>query len=146
MLSKDILIRKATKEDYEVLMVLYNEFVGENRYSKHSFDSFHAVITNSSNRIFVANDNGKLVGFATVSFRRVVRYPKIIAELDELFVSGDIRKKGIGKLLMNAVIAESKKKDCYRLFIESGYAQKDAHIFYEKIGFTNYGYHFIKNL
>ncbi len=146
MLTADILIRKARKEDYATLMDLYNEFVGEDRYSKHSFDSFPAVLTNSSNRIFVADKKDVLIGFATVSFRRVVRYPKLISELDELYVKEEYRKVGVGKRLLDAVVSESKKRDCYRIYIESGYAQTAAHAFYKQQGFTEYGLHFIKTL
>jgi len=145
-MTKDILIRKATKEDYESLMNLYNLFVGQDRYSKHTGDSFASVLTNSSNRIFVAEENSLLIGFVTVSFRRVVRYSKPIAELDELFVKEEVRKRGVGKLLLEAVIKESKKRDCYRLYIESAYAHTTAHLFYKNHGFTEYGLHFYKNL
>ena len=145
-MSDTIIIRKAGKTDYESLMALYNLFVGEDRYLKHTFDSFNSVLTNSSNRIFVAEKNSNLIGFATVSFRRVVRYPKAIAELDELFVKEEHRKIGVGKLLLNAVIHESKKRDCYRIYIESAYEHKSAHIFYEGNRFKNNGFHFYKNL
>lgn len=146
MTSNDILIRKATKEDYAALMDLYNQFVGEDRYSKHTGDSFYAVLTNSANRIFIAVQENDLIGLATVSFRRVVRYSQPIAELDELYVKDEFRKKGVGKLLMNAVINESKKRKCCRIYIESGYKWTIAHAFYKSIGFTDNGLHFLMKL
>jgi len=139
-------IRLAQKNDYEDIIQLYNLFVGNDRYSKYDNDSFEKVINNPSNYIFVALDNNRIIGFATFSIRDVVRYPKPIAELDELFVHEDYRKKGIGKLLMTEVENKAKEFDCYRLFIESHYDHKAAHKFYESLGYTNYGYHFIKNL
>jgi GNAT superfamily N-acetyltransferase len=75
-----------------------------------------------------------------------VRYPKLIAELDELFVNTHYRKNGIGKEFMQKIEDKSKELDCYRIFIESHYDHKGAHVFYESLGYTNYGYHFIKNL
>lgn len=144
--STQIIIRKAVKTDYETLMSLYNQFVGEDRYSKHTGDSFNTVLTNSSSRIYVAEKNGILIGFATVSFRRVVRYPKPIAELEEIFVHEEYRKTGIGKLLLNTIIIESQKKGCYRLYIESAHSHKVAHLFYKNNNFTEYGLHFFKNV
>jgi len=146
MPAKDVLIRKAVKTDYEDFMALCNQFVGEDRYSKHTSDSFHNVLTNSSNRIFVAVKDTNLIGLATVSFRRVVRYPKPIAELDELYVKDEYRKIGVDRLLMDAIINESKKKGCYRIYIESGYKLTGAHAFYKSIGFIDYGLHFYKVL
>lgn len=139
-------IREAKQSDYHELMGLYNLFVGEDRYSRYDNDSFIKILNTQNNYIFVAEDSGKLVGFITFSIRDVVRYPKPIAELDELFVLSDYRQKGAGKMLMERVEDKAKKLGCYRMYIESHYDHKTAHIFYEKLGYTNYGYHFIKNL
>ncbi|HZE87385.1 MAG TPA: GNAT family N-acetyltransferase [Methylomirabilota bacterium] len=139
-------IRLANDTDYEAVMNLYNDFVGNDRYSTHDHDSFKKVINNSQNFVFVAEDKGKLVGFATFSIRDVIRYPRPIAELDELFVSSEYRQKGLGKKLMQYVEEKARDLGCYRMFIESHYDHKAAHAFYEGLGYTNYGYHFIKNL
>jgi GNAT superfamily N-acetyltransferase len=139
-------IRLAKKDDYLPLMELYNLFVGDDRYSKVNNDSFLRVLNNPQNYIYVAEDKEKIVGFATFSVRDVVRYPKSIAELDELFVLKDNRKKGVGKKLMDEVEKQAKKLDCYRIFIESHYDHKVAHHFYENLAYKNYGYHFIKDL
>jgi GNAT superfamily N-acetyltransferase len=139
-------IRLVKQSDYEELMGLYNLFVGSDRYSRHDNDAFSTVIKNPRNFVFIAEDHDKLVGFTSFSIRDVIRYPKPIAELDELFVLPEYRQQGVGKDLMSQVEAKAKALNCYRVFIESHYDHKVAHQFYEKLGFTNYGYHFIKNL
>lgn len=139
-------IRLATEKDYLSLMKLYNDFVGSDRYSRYDNDSFTKVLHSPTNFIYVAEDEGKAIGFATFSIRNVVRYPKSIAELDELFVDTAYRKHGVGRSLMEHVEMKAKELDCYRVYIESHYDHKAAHTFYESLGYTNYGYHFIKNL
>ncbi len=139
-------IRTAIESDYKPLMKLYNAFVGSDRYSGYDNDSFQKVIKNPQNYVFVAEEDNILIGFVTFSIRNVIRYPKQIAELDELYVDTNHRKKGIGKLFMRAVEEKAKDLNCYRLYIESHYDHKGAHVFYESLGYTNYGYHFIKNL
>lgn len=141
-----MIIRNAITEDYEKLMKLYNLFVGSDRYSKHNNDAFLRVLKNPNNFLFVAEENGLLIGFASFSIRDVIRYPKKIAELDELFVLENFRKSGVGKQLIIKAEEKARKLDCYRMFIESHYDHKTAHQFYEALGYTNYGYHFIKNL
>ena len=47
---------------------------------------------------------------------------------------------------MEQVEKAAKKRNCYRMFIESAYRHESAHKFYEKLGYKNYGSHFIKNL
>ena len=139
-------IRLAVDSDYVPLMKLYNEFVGSDRYSGHDNDSFKTVLHSSQNLLYVAEEKEVLVGFASFSIRNVVRYPKPIAELDELFVDPKYRKKGLGKLFMQTIEEKAKELDCYRIYIESHYDHKAAHSFYESLGYTNYGYHFIKNI
>jgi GNAT superfamily N-acetyltransferase len=139
-------IRRAKKTDYDQLMNLYNGFVGEDRYSKYIGDSFYKVLQEQNSYIYVACENGKLIGFTTFSVRTVVRYPKPIAELDELYVNPDFRGKGLGVKLLQTFIEKAKELNCYRLYIESHYDHKPAHGLYSKMGFTNYGFHFIKNL
>lgn len=139
-------IRLVQTADYADIMHLYNLFVGYDRYSHHDNDSFQRVLQNPHNFVYVAEDDDTLVGFATFSVRDVIRYPKQIAELDELFVLEDYRKKGVGKLLMQEVEKKAKECECCRIFIESHYDHKAAHVFYESLGYTNNGYHFIKDL
>ena len=133
-------------EDYAPVMKLMNDFVGEDRYSRHDNDSYKIVLKSPSNFIYVAEDKEEIVGFITFSVRNVVRYPKLIAELDELYVVPEYREKGLGKHLMETVEVKAKELNCYRVYIESGKRFKGAHAFYEAIGYKNYGYHFIKNL
>jgi GNAT superfamily N-acetyltransferase len=52
----------------------------------------------------------------------------------------------MGMKLIQTVLDKAQKLGCYRLFVETAYQWKAAHQLYEKMGFTNYGYHFIKNL
>lgn len=139
-------IRKAKLEDYDRLMLLYNDFVGEDRYSRHDGDSYEKVLNSPDNSIFVAEEKGKIIGFATVSVRTIVRYPKPIAELDELFVVEEFRQHGVGKMLMDKIEEVAKEKDCYRIYIASADRFEVAHNFYQRIGYTKYGLHFYKNL
>lgn len=139
-------IREAIESDYEQIMQLYNLFVGEDRYSKHDNDSFQKVLESENNYILVVEEKEKLVAFITFSIRNVIRYPRPIAELDELFVDENYRQHGLGKQLMEEVENLAREKNCYRVYIESQYRFKGAHAFYEKLGYSNNGYHFIKNL
>src|SRR5260221_13503529 len=108
-------IRLVSESDYIPLMKLYNGFVGSDRYSRHGNDSFKAVLKSPYSFIYIAEENNELVGFVSFSVRDVVRYPKPIAELDELFVEPAYRKKGIGKILMQTIEGKAKELNCYRI-------------------------------
>ena len=109
-----MIIRQARPTDYKELMELYNGFVGENRYSNYNNDSFNKVIESKNNFIYVAEENNRLTGFATFSARVVVRYPRPIAELDELYVDPTVRKKGEGTMLMNEILIKAKELISHR--------------------------------
>lgn len=139
-------IRKAEASDYEQVMQLYNLFIGEDKYSRHDNDSFQKVLASESNYIFVAEEEGKLIGFATCSMRYIIRYPHPVSQLDELFVLAEYRRHGLGKQLVEKVEQTAKENGCSLMYIESGYDRKEAHVFYEKVGYTNNGYYFKKSL
>ena len=139
-------IREALSQDRTRLMELYNEFVGSDRYSRYDYDSFEKTLADPNCYIYVGEEDNQVIGFITFSVRNVVRYPKPIAEGDELYVMPQYRGKGYGKQLMQHIIDKAKSLNCHRLFLESNYKHETAHKMYESMGFTNYGYHFIMDL
>ncbi len=139
-------IRLAKTEDYKELIKLYSLFVGDNRFSKKNSDSFVKVLENPNSYIYVATDKQKLIGFATLSTRNVVRYSKLIAELDELFVLENYRKHGVGKKLMEIIEKKTKDLNCKGIFIQSGKDHKVAHRFYKNHGYIERGFYFTKDL
>ena len=49
----------------------------------------------------------------------------------------DVEKMGIGKLLMQAVETEAKKRNIFAIRLNSGETRIDAHKFYERIDYKN---------
>jgi len=139
-------VRLATDKDYKKVMKLYNDFVGEDRYSNYDNDSYQKVLQNSSNFIYIGEEDAQIIGFAAFSVRNVVRYPKPIAELDEIYINPNFRKQGVGRKLMESVENKAKELNCYRVYIESQYKHEQGHKFYEALGYKNCGYHFYKSL
>lgn len=145
---EEVIIRKVKKSDYEHLMKLYNAFVGDGRYNGPEDDSFEEVLASGKNFVYVAEEKegGNLVGFAAFSVRTVIRYPRPIAEMDELYVTPAFRGKKIGRRLIETILEKATELGCHRMFIETHYDHDVAHKVYERMQFTNYGYHFIKDL
>lgn len=140
-------IRLAKESDYKELMNLYGLFLdNRDRFTNLDNDSFSRVLDNPNNAIYVAEDSGKLIGFATLSVRNVIRYPKPIGELDELFVSEEYRKQGVAKQLMEKIETAARENNCCRMFIDSRFESEASHNLYVTIGYTKFGYNFIKNI
>ena len=127
-------------------MALCSGLVEEDRYAKRGNDSFHKVIADKNNVILVAEDGARLAGFITASIRLVVRYPYPILQVDELYVDPDFREHGFGRQLLQAIEAAARENGCRKIYIESAYKHKLGHKFYEKNGYQNSGYYFLKML
>ena len=66
--------------------------------------------------------------------------------LENIYVEKEYRSRGLGSLLIRQMIAEAKKKKCYKLIGTSKMANADAHKFYERLGFEKMGYEFRMDL
>lgn len=143
-------IREAKLSDYEKLMRLYNLFynlpVNDERHLNRDGNSFENILNDQNSFLYVAEINNTLVGFASFSFRFVVRHPQQIAQLEELFILEQYRNRGIGGKFIEILEAKTKKLNCKNIYIESGIDLKIAHQFYKNLGYKKEGYYFKKIL
>lgn len=127
-------------------MSLYGDFIETDRFSNLDNDSFQKVITSKNNFVLVAESDSKLIGLITASSRLVVRYPIPIAQVDEFYVDPAFRQHGVGRELMKGMEDIVRDNGIQRIYIESGYKHTLGHKFYEKSGYKNEGYYFLKVL
>ena len=136
-------IRNATAIDYEKFMELMGNFVeDQTRFGNYDNDSFHKVINSDNTYVYVYEDLSEIIGFIVFSIRSVVRYPRPIMEVEEIFVSQQIRRKGVGRSLIQKAIDIGRQKQCYYIFLASDKKRAEAHMFHQSLGFIEYGYHF----
>ncbi len=62
--------------------------------------------------------------------------------MEDVFVEETTRGKGIGTELVQAVIAEAKKQNCYKLIATSRTERQTVHELYERLGFKKWGVEF----
>ncbi|MBT2291115.1 GNAT family N-acetyltransferase [Paenibacillus albidus] len=55
--------------------------------------------------------------------------------IENVVVSSRARRKGVGKKLMLAIEEAARERDCYYIILVSGERRKEAHIFYEALGY-----------
>ena len=94
--------------------------------------------------ILVAKQDSKIVGLVSVILLRRLNRAKLEMYIPELIVTKELRNYGIGKKLIQYCIDLAKKKDCYRIRLESGNQRKDSHKFYKSIGFEQSALSFTK--
>jgi GNAT superfamily N-acetyltransferase len=89
---------------------------------------------NISRPIAVAEEDGQLVAVSLVTFAGEA--PVVpFAIVEDLIVDRSRRSRGIGKAVMEWIVAEALVRNIHRLFLESGRSNERAHHFFEREGF-----------
>jgi N-acetylglutamate synthase-like GNAT family acetyltransferase len=98
--------------------------------------------------VFVAEENGKVIGFVSGLFIPLFHQHELMFRITALCVDDKEREEGIGKRLLEKIEELCRKKECYYLEVTSGaQRKKEAHLFYESLGYTTYkGKRFTKRL
>jgi GNAT superfamily N-acetyltransferase len=140
-----------TKKDRQAVI----ELVGELQDSEKTFDPriptgaevkepyFKWMVARCrkySGQIFVAEDNGKAVGFAAVFGR--VKYPTPDDSYDYAFISDLVvrepyRGKGLGHMLLSRAEEYARELGISRLQLEVTYDNNKARKLYSSFGFEN---------
>ncbi len=90
----------------------------------------------------IVEDNGKIVGRAYLYLINNDLHKEPYGLLEDVFVEENQRGKGTGTKLVQAVIDEAKKRDCYKLIATSRKSREQVHEWYLKFGFEDYGCEF----
>lgn len=139
-------IRKFENKDIVALRDILDKELG---YSVELFDltvRVNKMLQNGNYHIFVACDGDKVVGYVGfvtfLAFEIENECIKILA----LAVSKEKRRLGIGTELLKAVEEYANNNNIEIISLNSGLIRKEAHMFYEKLGYFKKSYGFIKNL
>jgi GNAT superfamily N-acetyltransferase len=144
-----ITIRQATSRDIEDVLALYAQLdmddgkVSPLAEAQKVFAQF-ALYPNY--RLFVAQNGGIIVGtYALLIMHNLAHQctPSAIAE--DVVVSQAHRGQGIGRQMMAHAVDHARKAGCYKLALSSNAKRKDAHAFYESLGFAQHGLSFVIN-
>ena len=87
--------------------------------------------------VFVAEDEGTVIGVASLWIRPRLNWTTPEAWLAELYVDPARRRRGAARALVDACVQEARRRGCRRLVLESATHREDAHAFYEAYGFEH---------
>ena len=141
-------IRRATANDKprieelleQVLEVHHNvrPDIFKSGTKKYTSSELDAIIQDNTRPIFVAEDEGKVFGYAFCIFVEHINN-NILTDIktlyiDDLCVDESTRGKGIGRELYNYAVAFAKENGCYNLTLNVWADNNSALAFYEKLG------------
>ena len=134
-------IRLANPEDEQQCLELLDVLAEATSDPNNIFDSntFNEVISNKRGSLIIAEEEGKILGMASVSFNLALRYNGEYCQLEELVVHQEARGKNIGGLLIEETLRLAKTRGCKEFGLYLLESTKHNQSFYEKYGFVVIG-------
>jgi len=100
-------------------------------------DAFDEISASPTSELWVAEENGKVVGSFQLDFlRRFSRRGGRVMEIESVHVHGSARGRGLGAAMMRFALERARERGCARVQLTSQKRRVDAHRFYERLGFA----------
>lgn len=127
-------IRRATIEDSEAIAHLAT-LLGYPSDSEQTGALLVRLLLDGAHAIFVYELDETVIGWVHVSERQtLVNAP--YAEVLGLIAHPDYRNRGVGKSLMRSAEIWATARGLHRLRLRTNVVRKEAHAFYERIGYS----------
>jgi glucosamine-phosphate N-acetyltransferase len=134
-------VRNAVATDHQACIELLQELRAADRgpLSVDAGDVFEQLLDGVRGRVLVAEDDGELLGLASVTFNLAMRYGGEYCQLEELVVDPAARGKHVGARLVEAAVEQARERGCAEIGAYLVAATEHNRPFYEKFGFTAVG-------
>ena len=98
-------------------------------------------------RLFVAVDDQAVVGtFALLVMHNLAHRGTPSAIAEDVVVAKARQGQGIGRQMMAHAADQARAAGCYKLALSSNRKRKEAHAFYESLGFAQHGLSFVMDI
>ncbi|HEY55427.1 MAG TPA: GNAT family N-acetyltransferase [Dehalococcoidia bacterium] len=132
------IVRPATEQDIPRILELYNELT-EERHAlspEETRSAFAQITAMPGHELLVAEEEGVVVGTMVMLVVPNLSHGALPwAMVENMIVDKKYRRRGIGRLLMEYVIARARKAGCYKVQFLSNKKRRQAHKFYRSLGF-----------
>jgi GNAT superfamily N-acetyltransferase len=142
----DLCLRPAARNELGDVLALYSRTgIGRETPSLTQAQAlFDRMARDRDTDLLVAVDRGgRIVGTYLLLFMDKLSNPGApAAVVDDVVVAPDRQGAGIGATMMHDAMARARQRGCYKLMLSSNLKRRDAHRFYEQLGFTQHGVSF----
>jgi len=137
-MSKKYTIRQSLESDAAAVKALLEELEGrafdEDIFARIYSEYLEAPLT----LIFVATlEEGEITGFISCKGQSLLHHEGLVFEIQELVVTAAHQRKGLGRKLIEALKPDLEKLGAKSLEVTSNKRRKEAHAFYQSVGFLN---------
>ena len=96
-------------------------------------DILKKIISNPDHIIYVAEENGKIIGSTTLFIeQKFIHNGGKVGHIEDVVVSKEYEGRGIGFKLVNSLLEKARVMNCYKTILD---CQDELIPFYERIGF-----------
>jgi len=143
MNKEDLVFRLAAREDVPAIVrMLADDDLGSQRekfedpLSEPYYSAFEKISTDSNHELLVAELGGEVIGTLHLMFLPSISFQGgLRAQVESVRVDIKYRNLGIGREMMNWAIERAKARGAHVIQLTTHLTRKDAHRFYEKLGF-----------
>jgi glucosamine-phosphate N-acetyltransferase len=107
---------------------------------------FKKALNSDNQRLIVGLIDNRIVGFCSLTIKNNLWQAGNLGHVDELVIDEKSHGQGIGRKLIDEITFHTKENDCKRIELDSAFHRKEAHKFYENLGYENREYLFSKIL
>ncbi|MBI5401985.1 MAG: GNAT family N-acetyltransferase [Ignavibacteriae bacterium] len=116
----NIKIRKSIKQDSKEVIRLIKELADFEKLDPPDSKAIRNLIKdmyskNSPVKVIVAETDGRLIGYAFYFYTYSTFLAKKTLYLEDVYVSSDYRKSGVGKMFFKELMKAAKKSKCGRM-------------------------------
>jgi len=136
MNSMNIEIRKAAEKDFTKVYPLFEQLWPNKELDENELRIvFDRGVNSDTDELFCLAYSGEIIGFCAYAIVNNLWLAGYISYMYAMVVDEKFRGKGLGTMLINEAIQDSKNKGLKRLELDSGFHREKAHEFYMKLGF-----------
>ncbi|ETP73105.1 ribosomal-protein-alanine acetyltransferase [Lachnospiraceae bacterium JC7] len=127
-MPNDFEIKGMSEHDIPEVLMLERESFGKMAWSSRDFES---AVNSSYDYPFVIHEDSHVTGYS------VLRVLAPEAEVEDICVSSDMRKQGIGECLLNHMISIARENGAENIYLEVRSKNEAAIGLYRKTGFQD---------
>jgi ribosomal protein S18 acetylase RimI-like enzyme len=137
----DVTIHMASEADLDALVrlaVAFRDHVGQTTPSAEEFCASMAVLLHDAGAEFflASTPTGAAVGYVQCRYRYSAWMLALEAELEDVFVVREARRRGVGQRLVAFAIARATAKGCRSLALSTNEHNTEAVTLYQRLGFV----------
>jgi ribosomal protein S18 acetylase RimI-like enzyme len=143
MNQDDLIFRMARREDVpSIVCMLVDDELGRQREKLEDplpesyYAAFETISADSNHELIVAELHGEVIGTLHLMFLPSISFQgRLRAQVESLRVDTKYRSLGIGKEMMNWAIERAQRHGAHVVQLTTHLTRKNAHHFYERLGF-----------